>query len=74
MMRLKSWLLLGTLIPAVTLAQGAFAAPPLHLAQAPSANDDQPDPRRPRASGPQRGGSEKPERPGARPGAGQSPA
>lgn len=74
-MRTKNLLLLGTLIPAITLSQGSFAAPPLQLAQAPSADDDRPDPRRPRSSGgqerPAPGG---PERPGARPAPGQPPA
>ncbi|WP_210201519.1 hypothetical protein, partial [Bosea sp. CS1GBMeth4] len=65
-MRTKNLLLLGTLIPAITLSQGSFAAPPFQLAQAPSADDDRPDPRRPRSSGGQ-------ERPGARPAPGQAP-
>lgn len=74
MTRTKSWLLLGTLIPAMALSQGTFAAPPLQLAQAPSADDDQPGPRRQRPSGEQRQAPGAPERPAARPAPGQSPA
>ncbi|MGX1790578.1 OmpA family protein [Bosea sp. NPDC055332] len=75
MTRTKNLLLLGTLIPAIVLSQGSFAAPSLQLAQAQSGDDDRPDPRRPRGSGgqerPDRGGQE---RPGARPAPGQPPA
>ncbi len=74
MTRTKSWLLLGTLIPAMALSHGTFAAPPLQLAQAPSADDDQPGPRRQRPSGEQRQAPGAPERPPARPAPGQSPA
>lgn len=68
MTRTKSWLLLGTLIPAMALSHGTFAAPPFQLAQAPSADDDQPGPPR------QRPAPGAPERPAARPAPGQPPA
>ncbi|KPF69175.1 hypothetical protein IP69_10770, partial [Bosea sp. AAP35] len=58
MTRTKNWLLVGTILPAVAMAQAGFAAPvttlPLtfELAQAPPAADDEPGrPRRERAPG-----------------------
>ncbi|PZN94669.1 MAG: hypothetical protein DCF30_20035, partial [Hyphomicrobiales bacterium] len=58
MMRTKNWLLVGTILPAVALAQGGLAAPAttlppsFELAQAPPAADGEPGrPRRERAPG-----------------------
>ena len=73
-MRLKNLLLLGTLIPAIALSQGSFAAPSLQLAQAQPGDDDRPDPRRQRPGGQERPPQGGQERPGARPAPGQPPA
>ncbi|KUL95027.1 hypothetical protein DK26_13355 [Bosea sp. WAO] len=73
-MRTKNLLLLGTLIPAIALSQGSFAAPSLQLAQAQSGDDDRPDPRRQRPGGQERPPQGGQERPGARPAPGQPPA
>nr|WP_092158160.1 OmpA family protein [Bosea sp. CRIB-10] len=64
MTRTKNLLLLGTLIPAILLSQGSFAAPSLQLAQAQPGDDDRQDPRRQRPQGgqerPTQGGQERP--------------
>lgn len=70
----KSLLLLGTLIPVMALSQGAFAAPPLQLAQAPSADDERPDQRRQRSQGAPRPGPGGAEQPAGRSAPGQPPA
>ncbi len=74
MTRTKNLLLIGTIIPAIVLSQGSFAAPSLQLAQAQSGDDDKPDPRRQRPGGQERPATGGQERPGARPAPGQPPA
>lgn len=76
-MRKKTWLLIGTILPSLTLAQSGYAAPsaqtPLLIAQAPAPSDDQPDGRqRPRPPGPRGPGEARPER-GGPPGPGERP-
>jgi outer membrane protein OmpA-like peptidoglycan-associated protein len=73
MTRTKNLLLIGTIIPAIVLSQGSFAAPSLQLAQAQSGDDDKPDPRRQRPGGQERPAPGGQERPGARPAPGQPP-
>ncbi|RDJ22098.1 hypothetical protein DWE98_19545, partial [Bosea caraganae] len=73
MTRTKSWLLLGTILPALTLAQSGRAQEPgqgpIRIAQAPAPSDDQPDGRR-RPPGQQRGpGDARPAPGGPPPGA-----
>ena len=47
MTRTKNWLLIGTILPAIAVAQSGFAAPPaqmpVELAQAPAPSDEQPE-------------------------------
>lgn len=63
MTRTKNWLLIGTILPALTLAQSGQAQEPpqgpIRIAQAPAPSDDQPDGRqRPRPPGQPRGPGE----------------
>lgn len=71
MTRTKNWLLIGTVLPALTLPHGGFAfepaQPALRLAQAPGPDSDPNQPRRPRPPGPPGGPGgpgEQPQRPG----------
>ncbi|MGO4667534.1 hypothetical protein AB4118_15165, partial [Bosea sp. 2RAB26] len=56
MTRTKNWLLIGTVLPGLTLSHGGFAVEPaqapMRLAQAPAPSDEEPgQPRRPRPPG-----------------------
>lgn len=63
MTRTKSWLLIGTILPGLTLAQGGYAQEqaqgPTRIAQAPAPADSEPDGRQRRPRGP---GDERPDR------------